>query len=57
MDSYCVLLPFPVNAGNGTDGQDANRTQQCAIVFDDWNVINTLDEKDRVDLGDILFGG
>ena len=56
MDNYCVLLPFPVNIGNGTDGQDADRTQKCAIVFDDWDVVNTMDVKDRVDLGGLLFG-
>ncbi len=56
MDNYCVLLPFPANAANGTDGQDANRTQKCAIVFDDWDVVNTLGVKYRVDLGGLLFG-
>ena len=55
-DNYCVLLPFLVNTGNGTDGQDADRTQNCAIVFDDWDVVNTMGVKDRVDLGGLLFG-
>ncbi len=56
MENYCVLLPFPVNAANGTDSQDADRTQKCAIVFDDWDVVNTMGVKDRVDLGGPLFG-
>ncbi len=57
MENYCVLLPFPVNTGNGTDGQDADRTQKRVIVFDDWDVINAPGIKDRVDLGGLLFGG
>ena len=57
MKNYCVLLLFPVNTGNGTDGQDADRTQKCVIVFDNWDVVNTLGAKDRVDFGGLLFGG
>ncbi len=33
MENYCVLLPFSVNAANGTDSQDADRTQKCAVVL------------------------
>ncbi len=56
MDNYCVLLPFLVNAANGTDCQDADRTQRCAIVFDDWDVVNTMGVKHMVDFGGLLFG-
>ncbi len=57
LENYCVLLPSLVNTGNDTDGQDADRTQKCAIVFDDWDVVNALGVKDRVDLGGLFFGG
>ncbi len=45
------------NAVNGAGSQDADRTQKCAIVFDDWDVVNALGVKDRVDLGGLFFGG
>ncbi len=56
MENYCVLLPFPVNAANGTDSQGADRTHKCAIVFDDWDVVNSMGVKDKVDLDGLLFG-
>ncbi len=56
MENYYVLLPFPVNAVNGTDSQDADRPQKCAIVFDGWDVVNSMGVKDRVNLGGLLFG-
>ena len=52
-----MLLSFPVNGvGNGTDGQDADRTQKGANIFDDWDAVNTICVKDRVDLCGLLFG-
>ena len=57
MENYCVILPFPVETvEEGIDSQDAKRTQKCAIVFDDWDVVNSMGVKDRVDLGGLLFG-
>ncbi len=38
MESYCILLPFPNNTGNGTDSQDADEIKKCAIVFGDRDV-------------------
>ncbi len=36
MENYCVLLPFPVNAANGTDSQDADRTQLIGMLSKPW---------------------
>ncbi len=57
MENYCVLLLFQFKTVNkGTDSQDVERTQKCAIDFDDWDVVNSIGVKDRVDLGGLLFG-
>ena len=55
MDRYSLILSLPIKEGND-EVLDGGRTKKCAIVFDDWDIINRLGVKERIDLYEILFG-
>ena len=55
MDRYCLILPLPEEKGR-VEIVNGGRTKKKAIVFDDWDIITTLEIKDRGELCDLLFG-
>ena len=56
MDKYCMIIPLPVKEGANETLVDGSRTKKCAIVFDNWDIIDKSGQKDRVDVCDVLFG-
>ena len=55
MDRFCLVLLLPVE-DNAKELVNEGRTKNCAIVFDDWDIMNKLGVKGRIDLCGILFG-